>query len=196
MTTDQNNLAASDDASRQSEQPQCACKCGGHKCRCFLLAVLAVAIVGGGAVYWALFLRIYRLEVCRSAMKAIRADKDLQEALGLPIHTVKWPSRAITPSARVEDRETDIQWQIEGPKGRAKAHVTARLMQGKWEIILLEITLAGGKKLSVREAGGSENDALPFNASPQTGVKKSESNAPPPEINLPLPPSEPASDGK
>ena len=47
--------------------------------------LLAIVVVGAGALYWAFFLRVYNLEVCQSAMQTIEADKGMQEALGQPI---------------------------------------------------------------------------------------------------------------
>ena len=146
-------------------------------------ALLTVIVVGGAALYWALFLRVYGLEVCQSAMRTIRADKQLQEALGQPIQTVKWPSRSAAPSARIEESEADVLWSIEGPKGRAKAHVFARRMLGKWETVTLDVVLPNGKKVLLNEAGDSEAQAPPFTA-PKAEPNKPETNAPPPEINL------------
>jgi hypothetical protein len=157
--------------------------------RWFLPALLlAIVILGGGAIYWALYTRVYDLEPCRAAMQAIEADKQLQEALGEPIRTVKCPSKSTLPSARVEEQETDILWQIEGPKGAAEAHVRARMMAGKWEIVVLDVKLADGRKIQPQLAGGGEAEAPTFSA-PKAGEKKAESKAPPPEINLPVPPA-------
>jgi len=149
--------------------------------------VLTVLVVGGAALYWALFIRIYSLEVCQSAMQTICADKELQEALGQPIETVKWPSRSAAPSARIEESEADVLWSIEGPKGRAKVHAFARRMMGKWETTVLDVTLPNGKKVLLNEVGG--NEAAPFTA-PKAEPNKPEANAPPPEINLPAPSDE------
>ena len=149
--------------------------------------LLAIIVLGGSAIYWALFTRVYNLAACRAAMQVIGADKQVQEALGEPIQTVKWPSKKTLPSARIEEQETDVLWQIEGPKGSAEVHVLARLMTGKWEIVALDVKLADGRKLQPQLAAGGEAEAPVF--APKTEEKKSESKAPPPEINLPVPPA-------
>ncbi|MEN6449829.1 MAG: cytochrome c oxidase assembly factor Coa1 family protein [Thermoguttaceae bacterium] len=107
--------------------------------------ILAIVVVGGGVVYWSVFVRVYRLDVCQSAMKAIQSDKVLQQKLGQPIHPVWWPSREFTPSSRIEKEEKEVRWKIEGPKGRASAHVQAKLRMGEWQTIIFDVTLADGK---------------------------------------------------
>jgi hypothetical protein len=154
----------------------------------FVPALLIVAILlGGGGIYWALFTRIYQLDLFQSAMQQIKADEAVQSALGQPIAQAGWPP----PSARLEAGEQDIRWSIQGSQGDAKAHVGARLMQGKWEIVQLEVVLANGKRLSVAASGDSEANA-PIFSEPTTESKKPETdkNAPPPEINLTLPPDD------
>jgi len=90
-------------------------------------------------------------------------------------------------SFRKEAREADIRWEIEGPKGRAKAHVAARKEGDRWDLVVLEVTLADGKKISIAQEGGS-NDAPKFESKP--AETKPEDNSPPPDINLPAPPGD------
>ena len=56
--------------------------------------LLAVIVLGGAAVYWALFLRVYGLEVCQSAMRTIRPIRDCRRRSASRSETVKWPSRS------------------------------------------------------------------------------------------------------
>jgi len=147
--------------------------------------LLAVIAVGGAALYWSMFLRITRSAVCRSAMQTIRDDKAMQAALGLPIHTVKWPSRATAPS----ESEDGIYWSIYGPKGVARAHAKVREAAGKLEIVTLDVVLPGGKKVMLNAAGDNEAPPADF-SSPKAESNKPEANSPPPDINLPTPPDE------
>ena len=161
--------------------------------RWFVPALLLTIVVGGGgALYWTFFLRVYNLDVCRQAMQTINADKGLQAALGQPIRTVNWPSRETVPNARIEESEIDVIWNIEGPKGQAKAHLLAKHRQGMWQTVMLEVTPSGGKRVSVQEAGNPEGDAPPFQGAnpepPKTQGKKPDAKAP--EINLPVPPDD------
>jgi hypothetical protein len=155
--------------------------------RVMLLLLLLVVVIGGAGAYWALFIRVYRLEIFQSAMQQIEADKAVQDALGQPVTKASWPP----PSARLEEGEKDIRWPIRGAKGEAKAHVASRLMMGKWEIVQLEVILADGKHLAVASAGDSEASAPAFSA-PKAGDSKPEAdkNAPAPEINLAIPPDD------
>ncbi len=147
--------------------------------------LVAVVLIGGGAAYWALYLRIFQLDVYQSAMTTIRSDKQLRQELGEPIKMVKWPP----PSARIEEGEKEVRWNVEGPKGHASAHVLAKLMNGIWEITKLDVN---GEPVSLAE-GADANKAPPYEA-PKSVSSKPESNtpAPPnepaPQINLPIPP--------
>ena len=149
--------------------------------------VVVLILLGCGAIYWAMFIRVYQLDVYQAAMRDIQADETLQSDLGQPITSANWPP----PSPRIEAREQDIRWPIEGPKGSAKAHVSARLMQGKWEIIQLEVDLADGKRCSVASSSDSEANAPVFQA-PEGEPQKpeTETDAPPPVINLAVPPGD------
>jgi hypothetical protein len=181
------------DSTASSEQSQPCCgsgsPCGtdgGCSRRCCRLAriLLVLLIVLGVVGYWWLFGRIRSLAVYRAAMQTIQADKRLQEELGQPIQSISWPPRSAAPSARIGDSEIDVRWGIEGPKGRAKAHVQAERRSGQWQTVVLEVVLAGGKRIALH-AGDASDDAPAFKPSkPQD--KKPET--PPPEINLPTPP--------
>jgi len=169
----------------QTDAQQCAaegqsCGCPLAKCKCrwgFWLIVLIV--LGGAAVYWALYARIYRLDECRQTMQNIAANEEVRNALGQPIEPTGWRP----PSARLEAGERDVRWEVAGPKGQAKAHVNSRQRQGEWEIVVMEIVLPDGKKISLAEDGGA-----PKFEAPKPGDKKEESKGPPPEINFSLPP--------
>jgi hypothetical protein len=151
------------------------------------MLLLVLVLLGGGALYWGMFIRIYQLDIFQSAMQQIEADQAVQGALGQPITKAGWPP----PSARLEAGEQDIRWSIKGSKTDAKAHVAARFMQGKWEIVQLEVLLTDGKRLSVASSGDSEANAPVFSA-PKAASEKTEpeKNSPPPEINLALPPDD------
>ena len=175
--------------------------------RWFVPVLLLTIIVGGaGALYWNFFIRVYNLEVFQAAMRTIGADKDMQKTLGQPIEPVRRPpslfSKAgwqeIVPTARIEENEIDItKWQIEGPKGQAKAHLLAKKRGGEWQIVMLEVTPVGGKKVSLHEAGGGEDEAPVFHGgaptSPPAQGKKQDAKSPDINIDLPgLPPDAPA----
>ena len=150
--------------------------------------LLAVIVLGAGAIYWWLYIRAYRLEACQSVMCIIQTDKELQDLLGQPIRPVYWPSRETVPNARIEESEIDVLWNIEGPKGRAKAHALSKLRQGKWQTIVMEVVLPSGRKVLLTEAGGGAGDAPPFKR-PESPTTEPEAEGPAPEINLPIPPN-------
>ena len=149
----------------------------------FILVDLLVLIaIGAGWGYWSFFGRVYCLDEYRSAMEKIAGSDQLRSELGEPIQAAGWPP----PSPRLEGREREVRWDIQGPKGRAKAHVLARLMQGKWEIIIMEVALADGRKVSLVEEIDDAGDAPLFEgAKPEN--ERPQTDAPPPVINLPTP---------
>jgi Cytochrome oxidase complex assembly protein 1 len=153
------------------------------------MLLLAIIVAGGGALYWNFFLRVYNLQVCREAMKAIEADKGVQETLGQPITNAYWPSQETIPNARIEKDEIDVIWNIEGPKKRATAHLLAKRRQGQWDTVMLEVTPAGGKRVSIHEADNGENAPPLWQGGnpkpPKTGVKKPETKGPDININIP-----------
>jgi hypothetical protein len=183
MTMDKDKSETVGPEAQDACQLQSSCCRRGKKCCCrWLLVLLLLILLGGGAIYWSLFTRVLHLDVVQTAMQEIRADKGLRSDLGQPIEVFGWRP----PSARIESTEKDVRWNIAGPKGEAKAHVSARLMQGKWEIVQLEVTLPNGKRMSIAGSGDSDAEAPRYEA-PKAGTKKTEPNMPAPEINLPIP---------
>ncbi len=154
----------------------------------FVPLLLIVIVVGGGAgIYWAMFTRIHNLEIYQAAMHDIQADPALEEALGKPIRSANWPP----PAARLEADEQDLRWNIEGPKATAKAHAAARMMQGKWEIVQLEVNLADGQRINVASSGDSEAEAPTFTApSGESPTTETTPTGPPPEIHFDIPPAD------
>jgi len=135
-------------------------------------------------ILFAFYGAIFNSEPFLGAMQKVQADPAVRQELGQPIEMVYWPP----PNARIEikdDRgEADMHWEIEGPKGRARAHVTARMIDGQWGIVVLEVRLANGKKLLLSGEGG--NEAPPFeNLAPPAA--QPEQKAPAPEIQLAVP---------
>ena len=151
--------------------------------------ILAIIVIGAGVAYWSFFISVYRLDVCQAAMQTIRKNKELQKKLGQPIGVVWWPSRSAAPNARIEEAEKDVTWYIEGPKGRGKAQLKARLRAGQWQTIEFKVTdLPDGTKVLLdAEDEGGDAPPSPYEP-PKPGDKTPESKGPPPDINLPMPP--------
>jgi hypothetical protein len=120
-------------------------------------------------------------QVTSQAMPKIEANERLRQELGEPITSAFWP----LPAFQLEERDMDVRWNIQGPKGEAKAHMKARLMKDRWETVILEVVLADGKKVPLE----GEGDAPPFDApkfeAPKADAKKAEAEGPPPQIKIP-----------
>ncbi len=129
-----------------------------------------------GFGFW-FYSRVYEVPPLQQAMQQIQSNEELAQDLGQPIKPVYFPP----PTFQGSEREIEVRWFIRGPKGQATAHIKARPGGGGFETVMLEVTLADGKKVSIAEHGG--NEAPTFEA-PKPGEKKTEENAPPPEINM------------
>ena len=166
------------------------------------LDLLITVVVAAGILYWVFFVRVYNLEVCQRAMQTIGDDKGLQESLGEPIRPIRRPpsffSKAgwqeIMPNARVEESEIDVLWNIAGPKGQALAHLLAKKRSGEWQTVVLEVTPAGSKKVSLHEVGNPADDAPVFQGSngdsSKPATKKPETKSSDLHIDMPIPPAD------
>jgi hypothetical protein len=159
------------------------------------LDLLITVVIVAGVLYWVFFTRVYNLDVCQKAMLAIGSTPTVLEALGEPIQPVTWPSQEAMPNARIEDGEIDLIWHIEGPKGRAKAHVNSRKRQGEWETVILDVTLPGGKKMPIQAPGDTGNVAKPWVPGANPAAPNPEANTPKTKdsdlnIDLPIPPAD------
>ena len=117
------------------------------------------------------------------------------EALGEPIQPVKWPSQEAMPNAQIEDGEIDVIWRIAGPKGEAKSHVNSRKREGEWEMVILEVTLPGGKKIPINVPGDTGDVAKPWVPGTNPATPNPEANRPQTKgsdlnIDLPVPPAD------
>ncbi|MBN1395167.1 MAG: hypothetical protein JW959_09100 [Pirellulales bacterium] len=149
----------------------------------FVPVLLAALIVfAAGWAYWSFFGRVYCLTEYRTAMEKIVGSEQLRAELGAPIEAAGWPP----PSYRFDERERDVRWNVAGPNGRAKAHVLAKLMRGKWEFVILEVALPNGEKVSLVEELGGMAPPPPFQGAPPASDQP-KTDAPPPVIDMPTP---------
>jgi hypothetical protein len=119
-----------------------------------VLLLLIIVVGGGGYACW-FFQRVFGNEAYKHSMTKILENKVIKASLGEPIQTV-YLSPA--PSIRKDASETDILWTIAGSaEKQAKVHVFQRLMSGKWETSIADVTLPDGKKVSLidEEEGGA-----------------------------------------
>lgn len=142
-----------------------------------LAMVLLCCGCPAGIALWFLG-HIFEVPPLQEAMQKIQSNEAVTQELGQPITPVYVPP----PSFQGSDREIEWRWFIRGPKGQATAHIKTRPTGGRFETVVLEVSFANGKKISIAEEGGNE---APKFVLPKAEDKKSESNAPAPEINLP-----------
>jgi hypothetical protein len=121
-------------------------------------------------------------------MKIFESNKELQSELGQPITAAAWP----LPAARIEEGETALRWDIEGPKGRAQVDLLARHTQGKPpDIVKLGYVLPGKGRVSLAETIKGGNEAPVYHKGSPSPGGEPKKGTPPPDIDMPLPPDTP-----
>jgi hypothetical protein len=120
------------------------------------------------------------------AMEKIQANPEAQEAFGQPIRDDSWmPLGEIKQELIDGSGNAELRWALAGPKGKGKAYVKARMVDGKWEIEMIEVNLPNGKKVVLRDEGGG-NEAPPFPAQDNAESGKAKETAPP-DMNITMP---------
>lgn len=138
------------------------------------------------------FSKLYNSEAYKMTMQKIESNEELKEELGQPITNLLSPP----PSFRMEENADgsglmDARWEIEGPKGRGRAHVIARMRDAKWEIVTIDVTIVSNNKKIVLQDDAGGNVAPPFNPQGAAPPEKSkEESAPQPDLNPNIPMSE------
>ncbi|MGA2059035.1 MAG: cytochrome c oxidase assembly factor Coa1 family protein [Thermoguttaceae bacterium] len=156
------------------------------------LCMILICCGGPLGIGYLFFSKLYNSEAYKMTMQKIESNEELKQELGQPITNLLSPP----PSFRMEENAdgsglVDARWEIEGPKGRGRAHVIARMRDNKWEIVSIDVTIVSNNKKIVLhdEAGG--NVAPPFN--PQGAAPPEESkqeSAPQPDLTPKIPTTE------
>jgi hypothetical protein len=156
--------------------------------------ILLIMVVGGGGWYYYHLQMSFGGEAYQKAMSKIAENTEIKSSLGEPIQAVYLNP---LPSYSKDNANFDVRWSIIGSKNKqAKAHLKTRLMNGKWETVLVEVVLPDGKKV-IPDSDEGGNVAKPFDPGP---VPAPDANAnpesKPKEENLPeeLTPNIPSAD--
>jgi hypothetical protein len=151
-----------------------------------LIGCVAIACLGA-----AIFLyEIHHRDPYIKTMAAALENPVLKEALGEPMKDLRWLPAPLDGYYTKEDRgEVNWYWEIGGPKGNCKIHVQGRRLQGQWQYQVMEATLADGRKISLIKED-AEGGAPLYNPQTATEKKKPDAEAPPPDVDVKIPPSE------
>jgi hypothetical protein len=153
----------------------------------FLIMIL-ICCGGPVAIFFGAIGVLRNAEPYVSTMQKIQSNPEAQEAFGQPIRDVSWiPVGQV--SMENDTGSAELRWDLAGPKGKGKAYVKARMMNGKWEVVVIEVTLPNGKKLTIHDEG--PGGAPPFNPQGSAPPDKSkEEAAPQPDLNPNIPMTE------
>ena len=159
-----------------------------RNCGKFMLALLIIFVLICSFPA-ALFYGIVGLrskEPYKLGLQKIQADPQSQQAFGQPIKDNSWlPAGEITEASGRGNAE--LRWDLVGPKGKGKAYVKARLMEGKWEIVIIEVNLPDGKKILLHEEGPDGSEAPAFSPGGTAEPEKPQETAPALDLNPSIP---------
>ena len=121
-----------------------------------------------------------------TTMEKIQADPQVKEAFGEPIRDVSWiPAGEL--NTQNDTGTAELRWDLAGPKGKGKVYVKARMTNGKWDIVMIEVIPPEGKKIVLHDEGPGGNEAPVFNPQGKTAPEKPQETSPPPELNPTIP---------
>jgi hypothetical protein len=147
-----------------------------------LLLTLIILCCGCFTGIFATVVGQLRSEPYPEALELVRKDPRVIERLGEPVSDISWLPIG---ERQVEgDRGTaKLSFEVAGPKGKARVQYQARCVDGKWGFTQLEVVFGPSDKISIHAE--ADNDAPVWNS--KAKKKSPETNAPPPEINMPTP---------
>lgn len=114
------------------------------------------------------------------ALREVQKNEQVREEIGSPVIISLMPP----PTIVEDDRNADLRGELQGPEGKAKVHVQARKINDTWGLVVLEVILPSGEKLSLAEGIEGLEDALPFDGTKPEG-ETPKSDGPPPMIDMP-----------
>jgi hypothetical protein len=105
-------------------------------------------LLSGGCVV--IFIQLFTAHPAyQAAMKIIKENSDVIEALGEPIET------ALLPLGEIEAKDgggrAELRISISGPRGKASAKMRAVRSEGEWRLIELMVRLEDGRILNLLE---------------------------------------------
>lgn len=118
-----------------------------------LLALLLIVIVGL-VVAWPM-LRPRMHPQYWEALNEIGKNPVAKEKLGEPIKPVRW-----LPAGDLTATSAKLNFEVQGPKGKAQVATFSRLLDDKWGFAALELTFADGQRIDL--AKGMEGDMPAF----------------------------------
>jgi hypothetical protein len=159
-----------------------------------VLILLVLVVGGGGALYGKFYMEAKPLldsEAFKHALDVVAKNKQVQEAIGTPIKYASWfPSGEVNGNA--ENGTANINFDIQGPKGKAGVNLQARAVNKSWGYSKLDVATAGSEtKLNLKDEAnaGSVDDTPKFTGNNNQNQEQPKIDLPPPnkDINIEIP---------
>jgi hypothetical protein len=163
------------------------------------LSLIGLAVVGAGIGYCYKFGRTLISEPYHQAIAELQQSAEVKQLLGEPIQDNWFPVGSVS----VDQGEARFILKVHGPKtadGRepkADVSVQARLVSGKWGFTQFDVTPEEGQRLNLMDEYMARvgSDVEQFNPNAIQQPQPKTPAAPPPDINITLPPDMPSGAG-
>jgi len=164
-------------------------KSRGKTCLVVGLVLLVVAGLLCAGLCGGLFLvgvwGIKQLPPYQMALEQVQQAPEVIERLGEPIEdATRMPQ--IQQSQQDGQGSATIDFDVEGPNGKAHVRTQARMIDGAWGLTLVEVTFADGQRISLGTGDDGTEDA-PKWTPPEEGPQAPGADVAPPQLNLELP---------
>jgi len=135
-----------------------------------LLLVILIGVLGATIWYRTTVSPIKASEPYQMALELAQKDPEVIKQLGEPIKEVFWPPPSATGLEGGPGRATlhfglagpNAEVGLAGPKAEARVEAEGRMIEGKWGLALVKVTIAGtGQQIKVDTAEKSGLDEAP-----------------------------------
>lgn len=112
----------------------------------FFLGLLVLLGVCAVIVWWIVFGALKSSEPYKMALEQVKNDPQVIARLGQPVEDDAWfPSGYVNIEG--ERGQTQLNFEVAGPNGRARVAIRGNCMEGKWALVELVVTLKDNTRL-------------------------------------------------
>ena len=126
-----------------------------------LLLLILIGVLAAVVLYRVYVSPVKSSEPYQMALELVQKDPKVIEQLGEPIEQVFWPPPSAKGLEGGPGRAT-LNFELAGPKGKAKVEAEGRMIEGKWGLARLQVTIAEtGQRISIDTAETSGLEEAP-----------------------------------
>jgi hypothetical protein len=170
--------------------------------RSCLVMILIAAVIGavvcagicGGLFYFGVE-TVKNTPAYRMALAQVQESPEVTERLGRPVEEAGWVP-AVQMNVGDGQGSATMDFDVQGPEGRAHVRCQARMIGGTWGLTLLEVTFADGERV-VLDTGDRADEEAPKWTPPKgdSDAEKPAEAGEAPQIEMELPVDVPSGGG-